>query len=246
MLHGAETILVVEDQDQLRKMVVRVLRSHGYTVCEAEDPEKALRHSERYAQPIHLLLTDVVMPGMSGRELAGQLKPLRPDMKIIFMSGYSEHAMLNRQMLESAAYLAKPFSPQDLAVKVRQVLAATRPAGAIVIADGEPGVRKFLSGILTGEGYRVLEAKNGREAIHQVENSAVDLLIVDLATPGREAIEGIQSLLLRRPRVKVIAISDKAADSVSRLAELPGAHALLTKPIQPDELLDSVARLMAG
>lgn len=246
MLHGTETVLVVEDQEQLRKMAVRVLRSHGYKVYEAASPEEALLHSNGYPGPIHLLLTDVVMPGMSGRELADRLKSQRPAMEIIFMSGYTEHAMLDRQMLNSAAYLAKPFSPEDLAVKVRALLGTPHPLGTILVADDEPAVRHFLSGVLTAAGYQVLEAKNGKEAIRHIENSAVDLLIADLAMPEQEGIEIIQILHRDRPELKMIAISGKFADSMLHAAELLGAHASLAKPIQPDELLAAVAHLLTG
>ncbi len=113
----------MEDQQQLRKMVARVLRGFGYQVLEAADPEDALLQSEGYAGPIHLLLTDVVMPGMAGPELADRMKPSRPAMEVVFMSGYSEGTRLNDQVLQSSGdYLAKPFSPEGLASKVREVL----------------------------------------------------------------------------------------------------------------------------
>jgi nitrogen-specific signal transduction histidine kinase/CheY-like chemotaxis protein len=131
-LRGTETILVVEDQDQLRKMAVRVLRSYGYRVLEAANPGEALLlHSEHHAGRIDLLLTDVVMPGMTGFELAGRIKPLRPAMEIVFISGYSERATTDRLEL-TASYLPKPFSPETLARKVRGVLGSVRPASIIL------------------------------------------------------------------------------------------------------------------
>jgi two-component system cell cycle sensor histidine kinase/response regulator CckA len=246
-LRGTETILVVEDQEQLRKMAVTVLRNHGYKVLEAADAKEALLNSEHHEGPIHLLLTDLVMPGMSGRDLAERLKPFRPHMEIIFMSGYSERALIDRQVLDAAgAYLAKPFSPQALAVKVRDVLGAVRPAGTIVIADDEPGVRSFLRKILTGAGYRVLEAKDGIEAVQHVQTSNVDLLITDLAMPGQEGIETIQVLRREQPQLKIIAMSGQFAGPILRMAETLGAHASLAKPIQPGELLGTVRRVMVG
>jgi PAS domain S-box-containing protein len=126
-VRGTETILLVEDQDQLRKMTLRVLQGHGYNVLEAADPEAALLHVTSNEGVIHLLLTDVVMPGMTGPELADRIKQLRPRIEVVFMSGYSERALLDRQVMESAgAYLAKPFSPKSLAAKVREVLDSTR------------------------------------------------------------------------------------------------------------------------
>jgi CheY-like chemotaxis protein len=123
-LRGSETILVVEDQDQLRKMAVRVLRDYGYEVIESANPEEALLHSERYAGPIHLMLTDVIMPGMTGPELVGRIKSARPSMEIVYMSGYSQHTTLDL----AGAFLPKPFSPQALAIKVRETLDAPRSA----------------------------------------------------------------------------------------------------------------------
>jgi two-component system, cell cycle sensor histidine kinase and response regulator CckA len=119
-LRGSETILVVEDQDQVRKMAVRILREYGYEVIESANPEDALLHSEAFAGPIHLLLTDVIMPGMTGPELVDRIKPRRPSMEIIYMSGYSQHITLDL----AGAYLSKPFSPQALAIKVRETLDA--------------------------------------------------------------------------------------------------------------------------
>jgi PAS domain S-box-containing protein len=242
---GTETILVVEDQDQLRKIVIRVLQSRGYKALEAANPREALALSEGYAGPIHLLLTDVVMPGMTGPELACRLKPLRPSMEVIFMSGYSERALLDRQLMESTgAYLAKPFSPEALAIKVRETLGTPRRVETIVVADDEPGVRSFLSKILAGAGYRVLEAKNGREAIQHVETSGAELVITDLAMPEQEGIETIQRLHRALPQLKIIAISGQFAGPLLQATERLGAQASLAKPIQADELLQVVARVM--
>ncbi len=246
-LSGSETILVVEDQSQLRKMAVSVLRSHGYQVLEAADGEDALLRVESHEGPIHLLLTDVVMPGMSGRELADRLKPLYPEMETIYMSGYSERAGLDRQMLESAgAYLAKPFSPEALAVKVRELLGSPRGARTILVADDEPGMRRFLRKVLEGAGYQVLEAKDGKEAVRQIEASTVDLLITDLAMPEQEGVETIMGVRRTNPLLKIIAMSGVFPTALLKAVSRLGAHATLIKPIQADELLETVARLMGG
>jgi PAS domain S-box-containing protein len=122
-MRGTETILLVEDQDQLRKMVTRVLRGRGYQVIEAANGDEALRHAESHAGRIDLMLTDIVMPGLSGLDLAVRLKAARPEIKIIFMSGYSERAAVDKESLDLAgAYLPKPVSPEALTMKVREVL----------------------------------------------------------------------------------------------------------------------------
>jgi PAS domain S-box-containing protein len=121
-LRGSETILVVEDDQDVRSLVVRLLRSMGYWVLEASRADEALMVCLRHKGPVHLLLTDVVMPQMSGRDLLDRLRPLRPDIRVLFTSGYTEEN-LHRKVLESGmAFLQKPFTEDALARKVRDVL----------------------------------------------------------------------------------------------------------------------------
>jgi CheY-like chemotaxis protein len=105
-------------------MVTRqVLERFGYAILEAPNGETALRLAAKHHGPIHLLLTDVIMPGLSGRQLAEQLVQLRPDMKVLYASGYADQAIVHHGILDSdIAYLQKPFTPETLARRVRQVL----------------------------------------------------------------------------------------------------------------------------
>jgi two-component system cell cycle sensor histidine kinase/response regulator CckA len=120
---GTETVLVVEDQDGIRDIVRESLRRNGYRVLIAVDGNEALQIASSYPDPIHLLVTDVVMPNIGGRELAQRLTPQRPAMKVLFMSGYSEHSALDiEEAGASAAVLQKPFSLDVLARSVRRVL----------------------------------------------------------------------------------------------------------------------------
>jgi two-component system cell cycle sensor histidine kinase/response regulator CckA len=125
-LSGTETVLVVEDQENVRHLTIDVLRGYGYQVLDAESGADALRICRNHAGSIHLLLTDVVMPGMTGRELAEKLKLLRPEIKALFMSGYTDNVIVHHGALDpEVAYLQKPFSPVTLAAKVRETLAAS-------------------------------------------------------------------------------------------------------------------------
>jgi PAS domain S-box-containing protein len=122
---GWETILLVEDETLVRSIVQRALSMHGYAVLEAFHGDEALRTCEQHEGPIHILLTDVVMPGMTGLQLAERAARTRPDMKILFMSGYTDAALVHQgKLTTSTAFLGKPFTGEALATKVRQVLDA--------------------------------------------------------------------------------------------------------------------------
>jgi len=122
-LGGSGTVLIVEDDDGLRKLAGTVLKQRGYKILEAENGEDALRVSEEYDGQIDLLLTDVVMPKMSGKETAERLQPHYPQMKVIYMSGYTDDAIVHHGVLTPGLnFLEKPFTLEDLARKVREVL----------------------------------------------------------------------------------------------------------------------------
>jgi two-component system cell cycle sensor histidine kinase/response regulator CckA len=122
-LSGSETVLVVEDDDSLRNLAQKTLRQYGYRVLTARNGEDALSIGKEYEGQIDLLLTDVVMPTMNGKETAERLQPLYPQMKVIYMSGYTDDAIVHLGVLEPGInFLQKPFSPEPLAIKVREVL----------------------------------------------------------------------------------------------------------------------------
>lgn len=128
-LGGNETILVVEDDAALRELISTALRKYGFTVVEAGNGDDALLICEQAKAPIHLMLTDVVMPQMSGRVLAEQLAALHPEMKVIFMSGYTGDAIVHHGVLDSGLnFIQKPFKILSLIEKVRGVLGAVAPA----------------------------------------------------------------------------------------------------------------------
>jgi CheY-like chemotaxis protein len=121
-LQGVETLLLVEDEDLVREVTHRILKRYGYTVLLAKDGPEALRLTEDCG-PVHLLLTDVIMPGMSGRELAEHLVSRHRHLKVLFMSGYPENAIGDQWTLEpGVAFIQKPFKHIELALKVREVL----------------------------------------------------------------------------------------------------------------------------
>ncbi len=123
ILTGTETIMVVEDEDQILKLSMEILKNLGYKVLTFQKPEQALKYCESNNEEIHLLLTDVVMPVMNGKELKDKIEKIRPGIKTLFMSGYTANVIVHRGVLsENVNFIQKPFSKISLATRVREVL----------------------------------------------------------------------------------------------------------------------------
>ncbi len=126
---GDETVLLVEDEPGVRDLAREILEASGYRVLQASDPQDAVLIAERHAGPIRLLLTDVIMPRQSGRALAERLRPLRPELQVLYMSGYTNEAIMRHGVLEpDTLFIQKPFTPEALGRKVREALDLGRPA----------------------------------------------------------------------------------------------------------------------
>ncbi|HKW95716.1 MAG TPA: response regulator, partial [Methylomirabilota bacterium] len=120
---GKGTILLVEDETEVRRLARQVMETAGYTVLEAHEGNEALALCQRNETSIDLLLTDVIMPGMSGRELADRLTTMRPTMKVLFVSGYTDDRLGRHGVLEPGVeFLAKPFSPAELLERIHEAL----------------------------------------------------------------------------------------------------------------------------
>ena len=124
---GTETVLLVEDEESILKLSKTVLERFGYTVLSAQSPDEAISKADGYENPIHILVTDVVMPEMDGKTLKQRIKEIKPNIKVLFMSGYTANVIMHRGILESDVhFLQKPFSINSLAAKVRDILDETK------------------------------------------------------------------------------------------------------------------------
>ena len=165
---GQETLLIVEDQPDVRRMSLSILKASGYRLLEAGNAEQALRLSANYRGKIDLLVTDVIMPGLNGRQLADRLVEERPGLKVLYTSGYTADVIALHGSLEPGMeYLPKPFGAAQLSAKVREVLASGRPQSRVLLIDDDLAVRVFLRQILTDAGYLVVEAEDGKSGHEQ-------------------------------------------------------------------------------
>lgn len=120
-----ETILLVDDETNVRRLVRKILESSGYTILEASRGTEALQICQKYEGPVHLLVTDVIMPGMNGQSLTEQVTALRPHARVLYMSGCADSALLTLSARKTEiAFIQKPFTPDALARKVRDILDA--------------------------------------------------------------------------------------------------------------------------
>jgi signal transduction histidine kinase/CheY-like chemotaxis protein len=244
---GTETVLVVEDQPHVRRLTATVLKQFGYGVLEAAAGPEALECSAKFSGPIHLLVTDVVMPGMTGPELACQLSAIRPEMKVLYTSAYTANVVAHEGVLDPGmAFLQKPFSPDGLARKVRETLGDARRPCTILVADDDAAVRGLLRQVLEDAGYEVLEAAHGRAAVELVRSVHVDVLITDLVMPEQEGLETLSQVRQSHPGIGVIAISGAFGGDFLKTAKLLGATATLCKPIPPEDLLAAVRQVLGG
>ena len=244
-LQGAGTILVVEDQEEVRRLACEVLRDFGYTVLEAAGGEEGLRLAASHQDPIHLLLTDIVMPGKSGHVFAREFLAMRPLTKVIFMSGYAADMKASSDLLASGAdFLQKPFSPEALGEKVRSSLSTPSRSFTILVVDDEPAIRSFIRHTLAGSGFKVVEACNGKEALACVGRQKFDLVITDLVMPEKEGIETIRELNRLHPGMKIIAVSGAFGGQYVKIAAHLGAKGTLVKPFTAQKLMEAVHNVL--
>jgi two-component system, cell cycle sensor histidine kinase and response regulator CckA len=236
------TVLLVEDQEQPRQFATLSLRKLGYPVVTAATAEDALRIGRNQETALDAALIDVVMPGMSGPELARTLLALRPRLKILFMSGGDGDSAHPAFPVEPLAVLKKPFTPEQLGARLREVLGAARRPARILIVDDEAGVRKFLKLVLEKAGFDVCEAPDGVQAVKAVDREPVDILVTDLIMPDQEGIETIRKIRKDKPDIRIIAMSGKP--DYLRIAQTLGADSILEKPVSPDKLVALVRDLL--
>ncbi|MEH3045554.1 response regulator [Sphingomonas adhaesiva] len=257
---GTETVLVVEDDDEVRATVVELLADLGYRVLKAVDAQSALNVIES-GIPIDLLFTDVVMPGtLKSPELARKARERLPDIAVLFTSGYTENSIVHGGRLDPGVeLLSKPYTREALARKFRHVLAnqgqrrqaaaapvATPPVAmpapvaagrTVLLVEDDALIRAATAEVLQDGGHVVVEAASAEEAMAALQTAPIDVLMTDIHLPGCSGIELAERARTIRPGVRVVVAS---GDTAGVAGTLPGA-AVLAKPYNAVQLIAAVA-----
>ena len=187
---GTETILLVEDEAALRNVCRVYLESKGYTVLEAGNAKEAMRICQSHDRPIHVLITDIVMPGPGGLELAKSALELRPALSVVLVSGYTDRP-LEREAIGFGKFLQKPFSFNALARTVRSLLDKNRE---ILVIEDSKFMRIAVQRALTGAGYTVHTANHGEAGLRAAHETLPELIVLDLVLPTISGLDVLKAL----------------------------------------------------
>ncbi|MEC4889129.1 MAG: PAS domain S-box protein, partial [Nitrospira sp.] len=258
---GSETILLAEDDPQVRALTKAVLIGAGYTVLEAGHGKEGLAMAQAYSGVIHLLLTDGLMPEMNGWDLARALTVLRPDLRVLFLTGYVDTAIPEYATLEQQGrVLHKPISNDVLTRTIREVLdrpgttaavaaSLRRPVWHILVVDDDAQIRTMIEDLLTDEPCEVRTCATAQEARRCLQGYAADVLLVDMLMPDTDGVETIQTVQRDWPALKIIAMSGGGAVNAEiylSLAKKFGARDTLRKPFSKRDLLRAIETVAAA
>ena len=231
---GTETILLAEDESALRNVSRVYLESKGYTVLDAPNANEALSICKSYREPIHVLITDMVMPGLGGLELAKSALEFRPGLAVVLVSGYTDRALDSEATGIGAKFLQKPFSLDALARTVRVLLSKNL---RILLIDDSKFMRVAIDRALTAAGYIVNTASDGEEGLSMARETRPDLVLLDMMLPKVSGLEVLRALKQNpgTQDIPVVSLTTLSEGNKERLSDL-GAAACLEKS---DKLLEN-------
>ncbi len=259
LMRGTETVLVVDDEPSIRKLLIQTMQPLGYKLLDAPSAEDALKVSDQYPGAIDLLITDVVMPGMNGMQLAETLQHRRPAMSVIFISGYTDGAIVQKDMLDRKLVLIqKPITPSVVAAKVREVLdkknAFEKPPAIlqdlsgirILYADDDEPSRRLVRMYLEPSHSILDSCENGQRAVDKFQSGSYDIVLMDMQMPvmdGFAAARAIRSWEAARglKATPVIAVTGLGASDELQASLKAGCTSHISKPIGKEALIRTIS-----
>jgi PAS domain S-box-containing protein len=239
-----ELVLVVEDDDDVRAYTVESLKELGYQVLEAHDGAAALRILHEQPVPIDLLFTDVVMPGMSGRELADEARKRQPSLRVLYTSGYTRNAIVHGGRLDAGVeMIMKPFTFEALAEKVRDMIDST--VGTILLVDGEPTVRMLICEALSNNGIRAEVAATAGEALGKVRaaQGRYDAVVLDDDLPDCSGEALFRELRALYADLAIVIASSQRMNELNQAFGTDRCFGLIAKPYTAASLQETMLGL---
>ncbi len=243
----AETLLIVDDDPALRAAIRRILEAKGFRVLEAADGNEAGELASHYEGPIDLVLCDLVMPGLGGREAAERVRAAKPQARVVFTSGYPlEHGSTDGEPVE---FVAKPFTPDELVAAVKKCLEAPQPSKplpaqpVVLLVDDEPNLRSSLARVLEECEVSTLAAKSSLHALQILQEQHVDLVVSDQFMPGMDGVRLLEAVRQRWPHcTRILFTAHPSSDIVLEAINRGGVHKVLVKNMHPVAIRDEIAK----
>jgi CheY-like chemotaxis protein len=243
----SQTILVVDDDPALRSAIRRILQTQGFHVLEAADGAEAASVASHHEGPIALVLCDLVMPGVGGREAAERVRAAKPGARVVFTSGYPlERGSAGDDAVE---FVAKPFSPDELVAAVRRGLEASEQRQplpelpVVLLVDDEPSLRASLVRVLSESDVSTLAAKSSLHALQILQEQHVDVVVSDHFMPGMDGVRLLESVRQRWPHcTRILFTAHPSSDIVLEAVNRGGVHKVLVKNQHPVAIRDEIAR----
>lgn len=236
------SVLVVDSDGDTRAAMRIALIQEGCRVIDTASMVEAMEILEQDLDEVHLVVTDIDVPETSDAGFGEWVRWARPGVKVLYTSA-SEKSLPDMSQ-SGTTVLSKPFDNNELTGKVKELLNAPVRA-TILVTDDDDQLRDLFCEVLAANGYRVLEAGDGKHAMELLARERVDLMITDLMMPEQEGLETIRALRQRGTNLRIVVISGAIRDYL-RIAKFLGADAVLAKPVSPSVLLEAVQSALAA
>ena len=240
MIDKRPRIMVVDDNASMRVTLEAIIEDEGYDVTGAGDGYQAIRLAEE--SHFDLIFLDIKLPGIDGVETFREVRRVSPDTVVVMMTGFSLVELVE-QALEEGAYavLNKPFNLEQI-VPINK---SARNSSLVLVVDDRAADRETLSEVLEESGYTVSTAKDGSRAIAMAAERHYDVIMMDIRMPGIDGFAAFEKIGKADPLAKVIFITGYALEGPAKEAVMSGAYSMLTKPVDPDELLTLMRSVVA-